>query len=91
MSEQDQIDPRENPESQVAESTASQTGTRSGQGGVVMSDAPTAEEGADGVIGGRVTGTDSGDVLGGLRISSEDSQEAVSGDTGPEHRGERRD
>ena len=47
MSEQDQIDPRENPESQVAESTASQTGTRSGQGGVVMSDAPTAEEGAE--------------------------------------------
>lgn len=84
------IDPRDNPESQVAEQTASQTGTRSTSGGVVMSDAPRAEEGADGVIGGRVTGADSGEVLGGLRATEQDSQEAVSGDTGPEHRGERR-
>lgn len=84
------IDPRDNPESQVAEETASQTGTRSTRGGVVMSDAPTSAEGAEGVIGGRVTGT-GGDVLGGLRISQEDADEAVSGDTGPEHRGQRRD
>lgn len=90
MSEQSpEIDPRGNPESQVAEDTASQTGTRSSTGGVVMSGAPTAEEGADGVIGGRVTGADGGDVLGGVRISQEDSQEAVSGDTGPEHHGRR--
>ncbi|WP_284305785.1 hypothetical protein, partial [Mobilicoccus caccae] len=60
-------DPRNNPESQMAEEGASQTGTGStGDTGVVMSDAPTVEEGADGVIGGHVTGTDSGDVLGGL-------------------------
>lgn len=92
MSDQSpEIDPRSNPESQLAEDTASQTGTRATQGGVVMSDAPTAEEGADGVIDGRVTGTDSGDVLGGLRISEDDAQEAVSGDTGPEHPGRRRD
>lgn len=62
-----EIDPRNNPESQMAEEGASQTGTGStGDTGVVMSDAPTVEEGADGVIGGHVTGTDSGDVLGGL-------------------------
>ena len=92
MSEQTpEIDPRGNPESRVAEESASQTGTRSTSGGVVMSDAPTSEEGADGVIGGRVTGSDSGDVLGGVRISPEDAQEAVPGDTGPEHPGARRD
>lgn len=92
MSDQSpQIDPRDNPESQIADDTASQTGTRSTRGGVVMSDAPTAEDGADGVISGRVTGTDSGEVLGGLRISQKDAEEAVAGDTGPEHPGQRRD
>jgi len=55
------IDPRNNPESQVAEEGASQTGTRStGDTGVVMSDAPAAEDGADGVIGGRITGVEDG-------------------------------
>lgn len=91
MSDTPQIDPRNNPESQQAEEGASQTGTRTGQGGPVMSDAPTAEEGADGVIAGRVTGTDSGDILSGVRASEEDIEEAVSGDTGPEHQGARRD
>ncbi|MDO5628513.1 MAG: hypothetical protein Q4G43_09355 [Mobilicoccus sp.] len=61
------IDPRNNPESQQNEEGASQTGTASaGDTGVVMSDAPTTEDGRDGVIGDRVTGTDDGDVLGGL-------------------------
>lgn len=92
MSEQSpDIDPRGNPESQIAEETASQTGTRSSQGGAVMPDAPTAEDGAHGVIGGRITGTGNSDVLGGVRISKEDAEEAVSGDTGPEHPGRRRD
>ncbi|WP_226347094.1 hypothetical protein [Agilicoccus flavus] len=93
MSTDDQtpeVDPRDNPESQTAEDTASQTGTRSAEGGAVMSDAPTAGEGADGVIGGRVTGTDSGDLLSGVTISEDDAQDAVPGDTGPEHHGERR-
>lgn len=85
------IDPRQNPESQVAEDTASQTGARSPQGGSVMSDAPPAQEGADGVIDGRVTGTDSGDILDGVTASKEDVAQAVPGDTGPEHHGERRD
>lgn len=56
-----------------------------------MSDAPSAEEGAGGVIDGRVTGTDSGDILGGVTASKEDVEQAVPGDTGPEHPGERRD
>lgn len=92
MSEQTpDIDPRQNPESQVAEDTATQTGARSSESGAIMSDAPTAEEGGDGVIGGRVTGTDSGDILGGVTASKEDVEQAVPGDTGPEHPGERRD
>ncbi|WP_040156091.1 hypothetical protein [Mobilicoccus massiliensis] len=61
------IDPRNNPESQMAEEGASQTGTQgAGDTGVVMSDAPGVEEGKHGVIGERVTGTDDGGVLGGL-------------------------
>lgn len=68
MSEQTpEIHPHNNPESQMAEEGASQTGTTTaGDTGVVMSDAPSAEEGADGVIGERITGTDDGNVLGGL-------------------------
>ncbi len=92
MSEQTpDIDPRQNPESQVAEETASQKGSRGGDSGAIMSDAPSAEEGAGGVIDGRVTGTDSGDILGGVTASKEDVEQAVPGDTGPEHPGERRD
>ena len=85
------IDPRNNPESQVAEDRASHTGTRSTEdSGVLMSTAPIAEEGADGVIDGEVTGMRSGDVLAGVTISDKDADEAVPGDTGPEHPGERR-
>lgn len=83
------IDPRNNPESQQNEEGASQTGTRTGQGGVTMSDAPTTEEGAHGVIDGRVTGANTGDMLAGVRATEEDSEEVVSGDTGPEHPGRR--
>lgn len=85
-----QIDPRNNPESRQNEEGVSQTGTRSGQGGAIMSDAPTSEEGAHGVIDGRITGTSSGDILSGVTISEEDAEEAVPGDTGPENPGERR-
>lgn len=84
------IDPRDNPESQLAEDTASQTGARSGQGGAVMSDAPTAQEGAHGVIDGNITGTGDGSLLSGVTASEQDVEDAVSGDTGPEHPGERR-
>lgn len=84
------IDPRDNPESQLAEDTASQTGARSGQGGAVMSDAPSAQEGAHGVIHGNITGTDDGGLLDGVKASGQDSEDAVPGDTGPEHPGERR-
>ena len=35
--------------------------------------------------------TDSGDILGGVTASKEDVEQAVPGDTGPEHPGERRD
>ncbi|GAB48160.1 hypothetical protein [Mobilicoccus pelagius] len=84
------IDPRNNPESQVAEDRASQTGTRSTEdSGVVMSTAPSAEEGADGVIDGYVTGTSDSDVLAGVKATEDDVEEAVPGDTGPEHPGER--
>lgn len=84
-----QIDPRNNPESQQNEEGVGDAGIRSGQGGVIMSEAPTSEEGAHGVIDGHVTGT-GGDMLAGVRATEEDSEEAVSGDTGPEHPGERR-
>lgn len=67
MSDETPIHPRNNPESQMAEEGASQTGSNTaGDSGVIMSDAPLAEEGADGVIAGRITGADDGDVLGGL-------------------------
>lgn len=79
MSEQT-VDPRDNPESAVAEEQASQTGARTSEGGVVMSDAPTSEEGAHGVIDGRVTGSDSGDMLAGLRMDPADAKDAVAGD-----------
>ena len=86
------IDPRNNPESQLAEEGASQTGARSTEdSGVVMSDAPTAGEGADGVIGGHITGVDDGDVLAGVKATQDDVEDAVPGDTGPEHPGERSD
>ncbi|WP_168582368.1 hypothetical protein [Gephyromycinifex aptenodytis] len=84
------IDPRENPESKLAEDTASQTSARSGQGGAVMSDAPSAEEGAHGVIDGHITGTGDDGLLNGVKASEKDVEEAVAGDTGPEHPGERR-
>ena len=84
------VDPRNNPESRVAEGEASQTEARVTDSGPIISTAPSAEEGADGVIDGEVTGMRSGDVLAGVTISDKDADEAVPGDTGPEHPGERR-
>ena len=76
------LDPRDNPESQQAESEASQTGSRSSQGGPVMSGGRPA---------GSVPGDDpeSGDLLDGVTIDPQDAEQAVPGDTGPEHPGRR--
>ena len=89
----DTIDPRNNPESQVAEGEASQTQSSTSESGPVPSDFPEqgqtpaeADEAA-----GVPAGTAAGDPLAGVTISPEDADEAVSGDTGPEHPGARRD
>lgn len=91
MSQDANIDPRDNAESQVAESEASQTGSRSGDSGPVMPEAPRAEgaPGGEGSAESVVDGTAAGDPLAGVKISDSDAQDAVSGDTGPEHHGRR--
>lgn len=86
------IDPRDNPESQVAEEDATQLGTRSSLGGTPPTPAP--EAGQDPIEmdldQGTPAGTGQDDPLAGVRISEDDREQAVSGDTGPEHPGERR-
>ncbi|MFB9376116.1 hypothetical protein ACFFKU_00955 [Kineococcus gynurae] len=90
------IDPRDNEESQIAESTASHTLARSSDGGPVPS--PARE--ADAVPGvpdaadeGVEDGTGQGDPLAGVTFDAEEAaangEDVVSGDTGPEHPGQR--
>lgn len=49
----------------------------------------TGSAGRGPVAEGTSGGTAGGDPLDGVRASPEDIEEAVSGDTGPEHRGQR--
>lgn len=70
MSEQT-IDPRNNPESKMKEEGVNLPGDGSVEdSGVVMSDAPTRDEGADGVIGDRITGTEGSDILAGVKTDN---------------------
>lgn len=89
--DQSDLDPRDNAESQVAEGEASQVGSRSGDSGPVMPDAPEARgaSGGEGASERVAEGTGAGDPLAGVKISDEDAADAVPGDTGPEHHGRR--
>jgi hypothetical protein len=87
-----EIDPRNNVESQQAEESASQVGSRAGGGGAVFSPAreagavPGAPDEADAAGEG---GTGAGDPLEGVLIDPADAEQAVAGDEGPEHPGRR--
>jgi hypothetical protein len=73
-------------EVQRAERTASPGLSRAGSSGTVDSgSAPGDEQPSQ----ARTGGTASGDVLSGVTASTEDVEDAVSGDTGPEHPGAR--
>lgn len=86
-----EIDPRNNVESQLAEDSASQTGSRSG-GGAIFSGGRAADA-VPGVPdpeeGDPTSGTDAGNPLDGVLIDPEDAAQAVPGDMGPEHPGQR--
>ena len=78
------IDPFDNAETrEVEENQSSPLGRASGEG-PAPTDAPQAGEAPV------VDGTGAGDPLAGVHISDADAEEAVSGDTGPEHPGVRR-
>ncbi len=86
-----EIDPRNNPESQQAEESASQTGSRSG-GGAVFSGARPADSVPgvpDAQDGDPESGTGGGNPLDGVLIDPADAEQAVPGDEGPEHPGRR--
>ena len=86
-----EIDPRNNVESQQAEESASQVGSLAG-GGAVFSPAraagavPGVPDAAD--VAGE-GGTGAGDPLEGVTIDPADAAQAVPGDQGPEHPGRR--
>jgi len=89
--EPDEVDPRNNPESRVAEESASQTVSRSSDGGPIFSglrpaDAPPGPNRQD---GDPESGTGGGNPLDGVLIEPADAEEAVPGDEGPEHPGQR--
>ncbi|GAB6902039.1 hypothetical protein [Kineosporia succinea] len=86
------IDPRNNAESQQAESTASQTGSRSSTGGAVFSaarDADSVPGQPDPNDGDPNSGVGAGHPLEGVLIDPADAEQAVDADTGPEHPGRR--
>ena len=89
----DAIDPRNNPESRQAEEGASQTRQQSSESGPVVPPAPRSGQSPEArdAEAGIPAGTAQGDPLAGVKASEQDSAEAVSGDTGPEHSGARRD
>ncbi len=89
--EPDAIDPRNNPESRVAEESASQTVSRSSAGGPIFSGARPADSvpGPDPQDGDPESGTGGGNPLDGVLIDPADAEQAVPGDEGPEHPGQR--
>jgi hypothetical protein len=79
------IDAFDNPETRASErEQTSGLARSSGDGGAPATEAPAAGEAPE------VAGTGAGDPLAGVRISPEEADGAVSGDTGPEHPGTRR-
>ncbi len=90
--EPDEINTHNNPESRVAEESASQIGSRSSAGGPIYSGARQA--GAvpgvpDPSEGDPNAGTAGGNPVEGITIDPADAEQAVRGDEGPEHPGAR--
>ena len=77
--EQTEIDVRNNPESRAAAAAAITRVARASDGGAPPRSAPAAGERPEDVGGG----TAEGNPVAGVTISSEDLDEAVPGDTGP--------
>ena len=88
----DAIDPHNNRESRAAEESASPASSRASGGGAVFSGAlppdvlpgtPAAQDGDP------ESGTSAGNPLDGVLIDPADAEQAVPGDEGPEHPGQR--
>lgn len=80
------IDPLNNQESRAVERDQTASVSRAGGSGTAPpSSAPADEQPSQAVEGG----TSGGDPLAGVGMSNEDRAETVSGDTGPEHPGQR--
>ena len=81
----DGIDPTANREAEAAERDQTSYVARGGQssGIIDMGPAPGDEQPSKAVDGG----TSGGDPLAGVTATAEDVEDAVSGDTGPEHPG----
>ena len=76
-----------NPEAEAAEREQSSYVARGGQSsGTVDSGPAPGDEQPSQAVGG---GTAGGDPLSGVTASADDVEDAVSGDTGPEHPGQR--
>ena len=80
----DGINAFDNAETEADERDQTPSLARAAGEGAPPTDAPAAGEAP------KVAGTGAGDPLDGVRISSVDAEDAVSGDTGPEHPGTRR-
>lgn len=80
----DGIDPYNNPETERTESNQSSGLSRASDGGPPPTDAPEAGTAPE------LSGTSAGNPLEGVTLDDEDAEQAVSGDTGPEHPGTRR-
>lgn len=89
--EQDALDPDDNRESRLAEESASQAVSRSSRGGPIFSGLRPADAapGAAPQDGDPESGTGGGNPLDGVLIDPADAEQAVPGDEGPEHPGQR--
>jgi hypothetical protein len=89
--EQDALDPHDNRESRGAEESASQAVSRSSTGGPVFSGLRPADAapGPAPQDGDPEAGTGGGNPLEGVLIDPADAEQAVPGDKGPEHPGQR--
>lgn len=79
----DGIDPHNNPETRASEDAQTSARGLASDGGPPPSDAPVRGSAPE------VRGTGAGSPLDGVLIDDEAAQQAVSGDTGPEHPGTR--
>ena len=81
----DGIDPAANREAEAAERDQTSYVARGGQSSGIVDMGP--EPGDEQPSQARDGGTSGGDPLSGVTASEQDSEDAVSGDTGPEHPG----